>query len=191
MLDNHNNNNNNNNNNNIEESVIAKSTGQQEEKDVAVKDTALYNVSNSKKKMTKSEAGYREQEKNEKVANNYNNNYDNNNKACIKCKFNLPNEKKCHIVEGEINNDYGISNFFSPKGDGMLPGDIVWDFIKKTGRKLDYEEGHVIGKGAQGFQCKDCKYYMYSNRCLLINGTAYMPEMSCAFVVKIDNGIEV
>jgi hypothetical protein len=185
MLDNHNN------NNNIEESVIAKSTGQQEEKDVAVKDTALYNVSNSKKKMTKSEAGYREQEKNEKVANNYNNNYDNNNKACIKCKFNLPNEKKCHIVEGEINNDYGISNFFSPKGDGMLPGDIVWDFIKKTGRKLDYEEGHVIGKGAQGFQCKDCKYYMYSNRCLLINGTAYMPEMSCAFVVKIDNGIEV
>ncbi|MFL6317658.1 MAG: hypothetical protein ACJ73C_13120 [Nitrososphaeraceae archaeon] len=87
MLDNHNN------NNNIEESVIAKSTGQQEEKDVAVKDTALYNVSNSKKKMTKSEAGYREQEKNEKVANNYNNNYDNNNKACIKCKFNLPNEK--------------------------------------------------------------------------------------------------
>ncbi|MFL6331225.1 MAG: hypothetical protein ACJ705_09445 [Nitrososphaeraceae archaeon] len=82
MLDNHN-------NNNIEESVIAKSTGQQEEKDVAVKDTALYNVSNSKKKMTKSEAGYREQEKNEKVANNY----DNNNKPCIKCKFNLPNEK--------------------------------------------------------------------------------------------------
>jgi hypothetical protein len=189
MLDNHNNNNN---NNNIEESVIAKSTGQQEEKDVAVKDTALYNVLNSKKKMTKSEAGYREQEKNEKVANNYNNNYDNNNnKACIKCKFNLPDEKKCHIVEGEINNDYGISNFFSPKGDGMLPGDIVWDFIKKTGRKLDYEEGHVIGKGAQGFQCKDCKYYMYSNRCLLINGTAFMPEMSCAFVVKIDNGIEV
>jgi hypothetical protein len=187
MLDNHNNNN----NNNIEESVIAKSTGQQEEKDVAVKDTALYNVSNSKKKMTKSETGYREQEKNEKVANNYNNNYDNNNKACIKCKFNLPDEKKCHIVEGEINNDYGISNFFSPKGDGMLPGDIVWDFIKKTGRKLDYEEGHVIGKGAQGFQCKDCKYYMYSNRCLLINGTAFMPEMSCAFVVKIDNGIEV
>ncbi|MFL6347675.1 MAG: hypothetical protein ACJ72X_05205 [Nitrososphaeraceae archaeon] len=185
MLDNHNN------NNNIEESVIAKSTGQQEEKDVAVKDTALYNVSNSKKKMTKSEAGYREQEKNEKVANNYNNNYDNNNKACIKCKFNLPDEKNCHIVEGEINNDYGVSKFFSPKGDGMLPGDIVWDFIKKTGRKLEYEDGHVIGKGAQGFQCKDCKYYMYANRCLLIKGTTFMPEMSCPFVVKIDNGTEV
>ncbi|MFL6372916.1 MAG: hypothetical protein ACJ71K_10595 [Nitrososphaeraceae archaeon] len=183
MLDNHNDDD----NNHIEESVIAKSTGQQEEKDVAVKDAALYNVLNSKKRMTKSEAGYREQEKNEKETKNNNN----NNKVCIKCKFNLPDEKNCHIVEGEINNDYGISNFFSPKGDGMLPGDIVWDFIKKTGRKLEYEYGHVIGKGAQGFQCKDCKYYMYSNRCLLINGTAFMPEMSCAFVVKIDNGTEI
>jgi hypothetical protein len=183
MLDNHNDDD----NNHIEESVIAKSTGQQEEKDVAVKDAALYNVLNSKKRMTKSDAGYREQEKNEKETKNNNN----NNKVCIKCKFNLPDEKNCHIVEGEINNDYGISNFFSPKGDGMLPGDIVWDFIKKTGRKLEYEYGHVIGKGAQGFQCKDCKYYMYSNRCLLINGTAFMPEMSCAFVVKIDNGTEI
>jgi hypothetical protein len=183
MLDNHNDDD----NNHIEESVIAKSTGQQEEKDVAVKDAALYNVLNSKKRMTKSEAGYREQEKNEKETKNNNN----NNKVCIKCKFNLPDEKNCHIVDGEINNDYGISNFFSPKGDGMLPGDIVWDFIKKTGRKLEYEYGHVIGKGAQGFQCKDCKYYMYSNRCLLINGTAFMPEMSCAFVVKIDNGTEI
>jgi hypothetical protein len=94
-------------------------------------------------------------------------------------------------TEGKINNEYGISNFFSPKGDGMLPGDIVWDFIKKTGRKLEYEEGHVIGKGAEGFQCKDCKYYMYANRCQLIKGTAFMPEMSCAFVVKIDSGTEV
>ena len=84
-----------------------------------------------------------------------------------------------------------ITNYFSPKGDGMLPGDIVWDFIKKTGRKLEYEEGHVIDKGAEGFQCKDCKYYMYTNRCLLIKGNGFMPEMSCAFVVKIDNGTEV
>jgi hypothetical protein len=182
MIDSHDN------NNHIEESVIAKSTGEQEEKDVAVKDAALYNVLNSKKKMTKSEAGYIEQEKDEKKTNNYNKN---DNMACIKCKFNLSDEKNCHIVEGEINNEYGISNFFSPKGDGMLPGDIVWDFIKKTGKKLEYEEGHVIGKGAEGFQCKDCKYYMYSNRCLLIHGTAFMPEMSCAFVVKIDNGTEV
>ena len=170
--------------NNIEESVIAKSTGQQEEEDIAAKDAALYKVLNSKKKMTKQEAGYREQDE-RKTTNN-----DNNNHACIKCKFNLPDEKNCHIVEGKINNDYGVSNFFSPKGDGMLPGDIVWDFIKKTGRKLEYNEGHVIEKGAEGFQCKDCKYYMYSNRCLLIEGT-FMPEMSCAFVVKIDNGTEI
>ena len=72
----------------------------------------------------------------------------------------------------------------------MLPGDVVQDFIKKTGRKLEYEEGHVIDKGAEGFQCKDCKYYLYANRCLLIKGS-FMPEMSCAFVVKIDNGTEV
>jgi len=32
--------------NNIEESVIAKSTGNQEEEDIAVKDAALYNVLN-------------------------------------------------------------------------------------------------------------------------------------------------
>ena len=173
--------------NNIEESVIAKSTGKQEEEDIAVKDAALYNVLNSKKKMTKQEAGYREQDGRKGNDSNHNNNH---NHACTKCKFNLPDEKNCHIVEGEINNQYGISNFFSPKGDGMLPGDIVWDFIKKTGRKLEYEEGHVIGKGGEGFQCKDCKYYMYANRCLLIKGS-FMPEMSCAFVVKIDNGTEV
>ena len=178
------------NSSNIEESVIAKSTGQQEEEDIAVKDAALYKVLNSKKKMTKQEASYREQEQDEMKFSDYNYNSNNNNKACIKCKFNLPDEKNCHIVDGEINNDYGISNFFSPKGDGMLPGDIVWDFIKKTGRKLEYNEGHVIRKGAEGFQCKDCKYYMYSDRCLLIKGT-FKPEMSCAFVVKIDNGTEI
>ena len=60
----------------------------------------------------------------------------------------------CHIVEGNINNENGISNYFSPNGDGMLPGDIVWDFINKTGKKLEYEEGHVIDNGAE-----------YSNRC--------------------------
>jgi hypothetical protein len=168
-------------NHDVEESVIAKSTGGQEEEDIAVKDAALYNVLNSRKKMTKQDADYREQDIN----------YNNSNPACIKCKFNLPDEKNCHIVEGEINNENGISNFFSPKGDGMLPGDIVWDFIKKTGGKLEYEEGHVIGKGAEGFQCEDCKYYMYSNRCLLIKGNSFMPKMSCAFVVKIDNGTEV
>ena len=173
---------------NVEESVVAKSTGQQEEKDIALKDAALYDILNSKKKMTKDKAGYKELEKIEPTQSTKNYN---NNQTCIKCKFNLPDEKKCHIVEGEINNEYGISNYFSPKGDGMLPGDIVWDFIKKTGRKLEYEEGHVIGKGAEGYQCKDCKYYMYSDRCLLIKGNTFMPEMSCAFIVKIGNGTDL
>jgi hypothetical protein len=58
---------------------------------------------------------------------------------CSKCKFNLGDENRCHVVEGEINNEFGLSNYFSPKGTGMLPGDIVWDFIKKTVRKLDYD----------------------------------------------------
>ena len=72
--------------NNIEESVITKSTGQQEEDNMAVKDAALYKVLNSKKKITKQEAGYREQDE-VKTSNN------NSNKACIKCKFNLPDEE--------------------------------------------------------------------------------------------------
>jgi hypothetical protein len=79
MLDNHDND-----NNSIEESVIAKSTGEQEEEDIAVKDAALYNVLNPKKKMTKQEAAYREQEQDERESNiNNNNNNNNNNQACI------------------------------------------------------------------------------------------------------------
>jgi hypothetical protein len=73
---------------NVEESVVAKSTGQQEEKDMALKDTALYSVLGSKKKMTKDNAGYKELEKIEVTqTKNYNSH------ACIKCKFNLPDEK--------------------------------------------------------------------------------------------------
>ena len=163
----------------MEESVIAKSTGEQEEKDMEPQDAALFRHLNSGKKISKSEANYREQTDNNE-----------NGQACMKCKFNLPDEKICHIVEGDINNEHGISKFFSPKGEGMLPGDIVWHFVKKTGRKLNYEEGYVIGKGAEEFQCKDCKYYMYSHSCLLIKGT-FEPEMSCGFIVKIGNGTDV
>lgn len=164
----------------VEESVIAKSTGEQEEEDIAPQDAALFRHLESGKKISKEEANYRKQKGISQ----------DNQQTCVKCKFNLPDEKKCHIVEGEIDNDYGISKFFSPKGDGMLPGDIVWDFIKKRGKKLEYQEGHVIPKGAEGFQCKDCKYYMYSGSCLLIRGN-FTPEMSCAFVVKIGNGTEI
>ena len=67
-------------------------------------------------------------------------------------------------------NRYGISKFFSAKGEGMLPGDIVWNFIKRAGRKLKYEEGYVIEDGRMNSQCKDCKFYLYSGNCLLIKG---------------------
>ena len=162
----------------VEESVIAKSTGEQEEEDIAPQDAALFHHLATGKKISKEEADYKRREISQ------------DSQSCVKCKFNLPDERKCHIVEGEIDNEYGISRFFSSKGDGMLPGDIVWDFIKKTGKKLKYEEGYVIPKGAEGFQCKDCKYYMYSGSCLLIKGN-FAPDMSCAFVVKSGNGTEI
>ena len=163
----------------VEESVIAKSTGEQEEEDIAPQDAALFHHLATGKKISKEDADYKRREE-----------ISQDSQSCVKCKFNLPDERKCHIVEGEIDNEYGISRFFSPKGDGMLPGDMVWDFIKKTGKKLKYEEGYVIPKGAEGFQCKDCKYYMYAGSCLLIKGN-FAPDMSCAFVVKSGNGTEI
>ncbi len=106
-------------------------------------------------------------------------------------KFNLPAEQLCHIVEWSINNEKGISKYFSPKGHAMLPGDIVWDFVKINGEKLDYHIGRVINEVTDGFKRKDCKYYMYSHRCLLLKGRRLEPEMRCAFIVKNGNGIEV
>jgi hypothetical protein len=161
-----------------EESAVAKSTGLQEKKDVSMQDVALYQVLSSKEKISKSKANYHEGERLGQT------------NKCSQCKFNLADENSCHVVEGKINNDRGISNYFSPKGDGMLPGDVVWDYIKKTGSKLTYEQGYVIDNGAQGFQCKDCKYYMYSHCCLLIRGI-FTPEMSCGFIIKIGNGTEI
>ena len=163
-----------------EESAVAKSTGLQEENDMSKQDSALFRVLSSKKKISKNEANYIEVRDDGII----------DERVCSKCKFNLGDEKKCHVVEGEIDNDHGISKFFSPKGNGMLPGDIVWDFIKKTGRKLDYDDGYVIDEGADGFQCKDCKYYMFSRSCLLIKGT-FTPKMSCGYVVKSGNGTDI
>jgi len=128
-------------NDGIEESVVAKSTGEQEEKDMAPQDATLYRVLTLKKKITKAEAGYQERENKD-------------DKACVKCKFNLSVEKQCHIVEGEIDNDHGISDFFSPKSDGMLPGDIVWDFIKKTGENLIMTKDMLLAKVLTDFNAK-------------------------------------
>jgi hypothetical protein len=163
----------------VEDSSIAKSIGEQEVQDRMPADKALLQVLEKGKKISKQDADYHESA-NKTITN----------KRCAKCKFNLGDEKKCHVVEGEINNQYGISKFFSPKGVGMLPGDIVWDYIKRTGKKLQYESGDVIDKGADGFQCKDCKYYLYYKKCLLINGD-FLPEMSCGYIVKIGNGTDL
>ena len=167
----------------MEESVVAKSTGEQEEEDMEPQDAALFRYLRTRKKISKEEANYREKQN----SSNFNNVII---QACEKCKFNLPDESMCHIIEGNVDTKHGISKYFSPKGEGMLPGDIVWEFVKKMRTKLTYDEGHVINKGAEGFQCKDCKYYMYYGNCLLIRGK-FTPEMSCGFIVKIGNGTEV
>lgn len=183
--------------NNMEESVVAKSTGKQEEDDMESQDAALFRYLRTKKKISKEEANYREQDHQQQQ---YDKNLNNDNyRACEKCKFNLPDERMCHVVEGNVDNKRGISKYFSPKGEGMLPGDIVWEFVKKVGNKLAYEEGHVIDKGAEGYQCKDCKYYLYYGNCLLISGytmdngreSRFTPEMSCGFIVKIGQGTKI
>ena len=61
-----------------EESAVAKSTGLQEEKDMAMQDTALFRILSSKKKISKSEANYKEEKGSRQ-----------NDQSCIKCKFNL------------------------------------------------------------------------------------------------------
>ena len=139
-------------------------------------DTALLQVLRTGKKFSKEQADYLEG--------------DHANQSCVRCKFNLGDEEKCHIVEGRVDNQRGISKFFSPRGDGMLPGDIVWRHVKKTGAKLGWGEGYVIKEGAEGFQCKDCKFYLYSGGCLIVRGT-FRPEMSCGFVVKTGHGTEI
>jgi hypothetical protein len=182
------------------ESAVAKSIGPQEQKDWLPQDSALYRVIESKKKISKKEAAYRRRQEQQPPPQQLpergrkqseNDEEDVNSARCVQCKFNLGDERKCHIVGGMIDNEHGISKFFSPKGAGMLPGDIVWEFVKiNTRNKLAYKEGHVIRNGAPGFQCKDCKYYLYSHNCLLIKGR-FRPEMSCGFIVKIGNGTEV
>jgi hypothetical protein len=65
----------------------------------------------------------------------------------------LADEKECHIVEGEIATD-AISKFFSQKGDGMLPGDIVWDFIKKQEENLNTRKDMSSPRVQKGFNVK-------------------------------------
>jgi hypothetical protein len=167
------------------ESGIAKSIGDQKEQDVQDADLILVNFLSTGEKISKIDANYIEQRREQSISNQAKEQM-----SCDKCKFNLPAEKFCHIVEGSVNNEVGISKFFSPRGHGMLPGDILWHYVNQSGEKLDYEKGRVINEATEGFQCKDCKYYMNSHECLLLKGTLE-PEMSCAFIVKIGNGIKL
>jgi hypothetical protein len=166
------------------ESGIAKSIGDQNEEDMKATDRLLYDYLRTGKKVSKDEASYRERKQSDDTKKD-------GKQSCDKCKFNLPAEQICHIVEGNVNNENGISKYFSPRGYGMLPGDMLWDYVKKSGEKLDFEKGRVINEATEGFQCKDCKYYMYSHKCCLLLKGTLEPEMSCAFIVKTGNGIEV
>ena len=167
------------------ESGIAKSIGDQKEQDIQFADTILINFLSTGNKKSKIEAGYRERHRKQQNMGSAK-----QQGSCDKCKFNLPAEQLCHIVEGKVNNKEGISKFFSPKGHGMLPGDILWHYVNQKGEKLDNKIGRVINEATEGFQCKDCKYYMRSHECLLLKGRLE-PEMSCAFIVKIGNGISL
>jgi hypothetical protein len=159
------------------ESADAKAKGLQDELDMSRSDATFLQVLYLKKKLPKYNAGYNTDKRHD-------------GQSCVKCKFNLGDERKCHIIRGKIDNEKGISAFFSPKGDGMLPGDIVWMYVKEAGKKLKYKEGYVINEGSPGFQCKDCKYYLYSENCLLIEGK-FRPKQSCGFIVKVGNGTKV
>ena len=167
------------------ESGIAKSIGDQKEQDMQSADLLLVNFLTTGKKISKIDANYSEQRREQSGAN-----HAKEQMSCDKCKFNLPAENLCHIVEGSVNNEQGISKFFSPRGHGMLPGDILWYYVTQRDEKLDYEKGRVINEATEGFQCKDCKYYLNYNACLLLKGRLE-PEMSCAFIVKIGNGIKL
>ena len=167
------------------ESGIAKSIGAQRERDLIKEDLLLINFLSTGKKISKVDATYTEQRQEQSKTNRAG-----EPKSCDKCKFNLPAEKLCHIVEGQVNNENGISKYYSPRGHGMLPGDILWYHVNESGEKLDFEKGRVINEATEGFQCKDCKYYLRSHACLLLKGNLE-PEMSCAFIVLIGNGIKL
>jgi len=112
------------------ESAEAKAKGKQDELQMTEADTTFLRVLYQKKKISKQRAKYVVSKKPL-------------DRSCVKCKFNLGDERKCHQVNEQINNENGMSAFFSPKGDGMLPGDIVWMHVREKGNKLKYKEGHV------------------------------------------------
>jgi hypothetical protein len=47
-----------------------------------------------------------------------------------------------------------------------------------------------MSESTEGFKGKDCKFFLCFHHCLLIKGILE-PEISCAFIIKKGNGIEV
>jgi hypothetical protein len=70
------------------ESAVAKSRGPQDKHDMSPPDAALLQVLYNKKKISKDEANYVESDDDEA-----------RDQSCIKCKFNLGDEGKCHVVK--------------------------------------------------------------------------------------------
>ena len=68
----------------VKESAVAKSTGEQDEKDMLMQDAALFRVLRTGKKISKEEADYREYQREDG---------DPDKPVCRKCKFNLGDEK--------------------------------------------------------------------------------------------------
>ena len=81
------------------ESADAKAKGSQDEREMSVADAFFLQVLYEKRKISKNEAGYSTNETQQR-------------QSCVKCKFNLGDEGKCHVVKGKINNEKGVSKFF-------------------------------------------------------------------------------
>ena len=167
----------------VEDSAIAKSVGEQEDEDRTISDMALLQALEKGIKISKHDAEYQELDRSGSQKRNVQNE-----------NLILEMRKNATLLKEKLITNMAYLSSFRLKEwacyADIFPGDIVWDYIKKTGNKLQYDKGDVIEKGADGFQCKDCKYYLYYKKCLLINGD-FMPEMSCGYVVKIGNGTEL
>ena len=77
------------------ESGIAKSIGDQKEQDIQDADLLLVNSLSTGEKISKIDANYVEQRQEQSGSSR-----EKEQISCDKCKFNLPAEKLCHIVEG-------------------------------------------------------------------------------------------
>ncbi len=111
--------------------------------------------------------------------------------SCADCKFFIELDTKCFITEGNIVSQGVCSHFTSwEKQREPFPGDVAWEYVKKTSQKLNWKEGYVILKGDEGYQCQDCKFYLHWGACMLIKGK-FKPEMSCRYILKPGEGIRL